>query len=151
MWFWLLFLHCYPSQLVQISLLIVNVSTETKTQINTETQQFSEVWSSQDAQEGRQQRNLVLFHTYIKEISPQGCFCPVFRLWCRHWARSSQDVSLLGAAVSPATEPCPCSHCNSTAINLSWPHCSESDTSLCAVLTLPLQPKCQFQPWICAF
>lgn len=75
----------------------------------------------------------------------------MFRLWCRHWARSSQDVSLLGAAVSPATEPCPCSHCNSTAINLSWPHCSESDTSLCAVLTLPLQPKCQFQPWICAF
>lgn len=32
MWFWLLFLHCYPSQLVQISLLTVNVSIETKTQ-----------------------------------------------------------------------------------------------------------------------
>lgn len=56
MWFWVLFLHCYPSQLVQISLLLVNVSTKTKTQINTETQQFSEVWSSQDPQEGMQQR-----------------------------------------------------------------------------------------------
>lgn len=96
MWFWLLFLRCYPSQLVQISSLIVNVSSETKTQINTETQQFSEVWPSRGAQEGRQRRNLVLFHTYIKGISPQGCFCAVFR----DAALSSEQRGCVAAAVS---------------------------------------------------
>lgn len=139
MWFWLLFLCCYPSQLVQISLLIVNVSTETKTQINTEIQQFSEVWSSQDAQEGRQQRNLVLFHAYMKAIGPQ-----VVRAACSGCDAGAElraaGMRQPGTAASPAAE-------RATGSVQALPSiCSQPETSLSTALTLPIQPKCRFQP-----
>lgn len=82
--------------------------------------------------------------SYLHKSHPsRGCLCSAFRLRSGRGAESGREPQGERRVCAGTAPAC-------TATHLSCPRCP-AWASLCAALTLPLQPECRFQPWICTF